>query len=210
MTYDQCMLAKLLPAPRSTPGDLAAKVLEAAGKLLEDQGLHALTLRRTAELAGVAPMSIYHHFGSKDGLLDALLFEAFSTLEHELRMVGSHPDPLLAYAQSGERYRSLAFARPATYRLMFTGSGIGLHASEEASSAALKSFAALVATCQRLLDAKIVTERSAIEVAQITWASIHGSVTLELAGLDFTGGAYPALAEVLLAGLKTHPRPALP
>jgi AcrR family transcriptional regulator len=50
-------------------------IVAAALKLLDAQGLEALSMRRIADELGTGPASLYWHVGSKDGLLD-LLFDA--------------------------------------------------------------------------------------------------------------------------------------
>lgn len=50
-----------------------ARILEAALRLADDEGLDALTMRRLAGDLGVAPMALYTHFRHKDELLGGLL-----------------------------------------------------------------------------------------------------------------------------------------
>lgn len=47
-------------------------VLEAARALLMEQGISELTLKEVQERSGVSNGSIFHHFGSKDGILEEL------------------------------------------------------------------------------------------------------------------------------------------
>ncbi|MGH3855747.1 MAG: TetR/AcrR family transcriptional regulator, partial [Pseudonocardiaceae bacterium] len=50
----------------------------AAERLLNH--LNALAVRDIAARAGVAPMGVYNRFGSKDGILNALLQQGFDEL----------------------------------------------------------------------------------------------------------------------------------
>lgn len=62
------------------------ELLDAALRIVDTEGLQALTMRRLADAVGVEAMSLYHHVSSKEALLD-------STVEHmrsELRL----PDPM--------------------------------------------------------------------------------------------------------------------
>lgn len=185
---------------RATRAALRDRVVASAALLLEEQGLAALTVRRLAEEAGVAPMSIYHHLGSKDGVIDELLRLAFNRLEAAMRVAGRNPDPVEAFREAGRRYRELALGAPATYGLMFAGTGLHPDASEETKLAALSSFAALVSLAQRLVDAGLAAKGSADDLAQATWSSVHGAVTLELAGLTFSADAYEYLLGLIEAG----------
>jgi len=49
------------------------RVLAAAMKLAEDEGMPAVTMRRLAAVLGVEPMSLYYHLPGKDALLDGLV-----------------------------------------------------------------------------------------------------------------------------------------
>jgi AcrR family transcriptional regulator len=51
----------------------AQDVVEAAGRIVEDDGLDALTMRRLSDDLGVAVTSIYWHVGNRRALLDALV-----------------------------------------------------------------------------------------------------------------------------------------
>src|SRR5262245_60373995 len=48
-------------------------IVSAAVKLLDREGLAALSMRRLAEELGTGAASLYWHVGSKDGLLDLVL-----------------------------------------------------------------------------------------------------------------------------------------
>jgi len=64
-----------MPArPRSTrAARTRARILDAARRLLEERGYHAVGLESVAAAAGVSRQSIYIHFGSKANLLLALV-----------------------------------------------------------------------------------------------------------------------------------------
>ncbi|MGH3855010.1 MAG: TetR/AcrR family transcriptional regulator, partial [Pseudonocardiaceae bacterium] len=55
-------------------------LLRAARELLDERGPDALAIRDIAARAGVAPMGVYNRFGSKDGILNALLQQGFDEL----------------------------------------------------------------------------------------------------------------------------------
>jgi AcrR family transcriptional regulator len=72
------------PAPRREPITREA-IVETAIRLLDRDGLDALSMRRIADELDTGPASLYRHVGSKDGLLD-LVFD---------RVIGEQevPDP---------------------------------------------------------------------------------------------------------------------
>jgi AcrR family transcriptional regulator len=61
------------PRARAPRGTLSRTlIVEAAAKLIDDEGLAALTIRRLADELGVRPMSLYTHFRDKEAILAAV------------------------------------------------------------------------------------------------------------------------------------------
>jgi AcrR family transcriptional regulator len=59
-------------------GELSQEVIvKAALELVDEHGLPALSMRRLGTALGVQGMAIYHHFPSKDAVLDALVSSIF-------------------------------------------------------------------------------------------------------------------------------------
>ncbi|MFC8800092.1 TetR/AcrR family transcriptional regulator [Promicromonospora sp. NPDC057138] len=58
------------PTPART--DSRSAIIEAASRLMHDQGASAVTTRAVAQAAGVQPPTIFRLFGDKDGLLEAV------------------------------------------------------------------------------------------------------------------------------------------
>ena len=63
------------------------RVLAAALRLADEEGIEALTMRRLGQELGVEAMTLYYHVGSKDELLDALV--DIVTDEFELAALGT-------------------------------------------------------------------------------------------------------------------------
>ena len=59
--------------------DTRTAIVEAAARLLRDDGPGAVTTRGVAEAAGVQAPAIYRLFGDKDGLLDAVAEQVMAT-----------------------------------------------------------------------------------------------------------------------------------
>jgi AcrR family transcriptional regulator len=57
------------------------RVLRAAVKLADDQGIEALSMRRLGQSLGVEAMSLYNHVASKDDLLDGIVDLVAAELE---------------------------------------------------------------------------------------------------------------------------------
>jgi AcrR family transcriptional regulator len=75
-------------------------ILDAALRLLEDEGFGQLSLRQVAREVGVVPTAFYRHFASLDELGLALVDESFSTLR---KMVRAARDDMVAFERVIER-----------------------------------------------------------------------------------------------------------
>ena len=60
--------------------ELRSELVEAAHKLVQEEGYEGLTIRKLAERVGYAPMSVYSYFADKQDILFALAEDAFETL----------------------------------------------------------------------------------------------------------------------------------
>jgi AcrR family transcriptional regulator len=162
---------------------MEAALLEAAADLLDAEGPDALSVRRIAAAAGVAPMGVYNHFESKFGIVDALFMQGFARLSEALDTAGQGNDPYEALRECGRRYRALALAHPMVYQIMFLRAVPGFEPSERAIECAGDAFSKLVAAVERAIAARVIVESPPFETARMIWASIHGWMALELMGI---------------------------
>ncbi|MFI9402761.1 TetR/AcrR family transcriptional regulator [Nocardia sp. NPDC052316] len=72
---------------RRKPDDAKRLILEAAGKLLAAGGPSAVQVRAVAAEIGVSDAAVNHHFGTRNGLLEALLRFGGAKLKAELHTV---------------------------------------------------------------------------------------------------------------------------
>ena len=71
-------------------------ILDATEALLVADGYESFSMRRLVERCGYTAPSIYHHFGDKRGLIDALIEERFRRLVDRIRAVPSEGDAVAA------------------------------------------------------------------------------------------------------------------
>src|SRR5580692_4216739 len=193
------------PRTRTPSADMVDALLNSAADILENEGPDALSVRRIATAAGVAPMGVYNHFASKNGIIDALFIQGFERLRQALDTISDIQDPYEALREGGRRYRALAQAHPMVYRLMFLQAVPGFEPSDHALEVATGAFAALVAAVQRAITAGVIADAPPNETAQLIWASHHGWVSLELMGIGFVedqDAAFDRLCTSPLAGLR--------
>ena len=141
-------------------GDLRGAVLEEAGKILEAEGLGALSLREVARRAGVSHNAPYRHFPDRDRLLAALVAEGFQMFADEL---AKRPR-----REMGEAYVEFALAHPQRFRLMFGGTVKLENRDRRAYEALLQSFSDLGDDAQY--------------AAAAAWSLVHGLAQLLLDG----------------------------
>ena len=181
-------------------------LLEAAAEILERKGPDALSVRRIAAAAGVAPMGVYNHFESKNGIIDALFMQGFERLRDALATaVAEIQDPYEALREGGRRYRALALAHPQAYQLMFLRTIPGYEPSDTALEVAAGAFDSLVDAVVRAMAAGVLAEGLSTEIAHFIWANHHGWVSLELTGMGFLDdqdASYERACRALLRGLR--------
>ena len=195
------------PTQRTPSRDLEAALVDAAERVLVRDGLHGLTVRAVATEAGVAPMGVYNRFGSKTGLIGAVLVRGFDGLADSIRTLDD-PDPHERLSACGRSYRRFALANPQHYEAMF-GSGASsadraAAFSDETKGHATAAFGVLVDEVARAMDAGVLRRDDPREAAQVIWSAVHGAVALELAGVtqvDDPDATYERLLVALVAGL---------
>jgi AcrR family transcriptional regulator len=104
-------------------GDLRRALVEAAERILENEGPSALSLRAVAREAGVSAAAPYHHFKDKNELLAAVAQEGFELLAQAMRDGAAHEeDPRGRLNALGVAYVRFARDNPALYNLMYSAS----------------------------------------------------------------------------------------
>src|SRR3954466_57720 len=95
-------------------GALREELMEACVRLIDAEGIGAVSLRRVAREAGVSPGAPYHHFVDRPALLAALARRGHDLLEHQLRQARrAAPTAVQALAALIETYVGFARNHPA-------------------------------------------------------------------------------------------------
>ena len=169
-------------------GDLRTALLQAAGDLLEEQGLGALSLREAARRAGVSHNAPYRHFPDRNALLAALASEGFSRLGDDLRG--------RAGRDMGDAYVRFALAHPNRFRLMFGGL-IEMAAHPALREAANATYEALVSAFRAQRD---VADPALAAAA--AWSLVHGLAQLMLDGHFREAGKAPDFARQVIGAVR--------
>lgn len=187
-------------------GDLRNSLIEAATRILDDEGIKALSLRAVARRAGVSQAAPYRHFVDKEALLAAVAADGFTLLSKSMNdaVADAEPGPSAKIRALGRGYVAFATSYPSRVRLMFTHEipDWSIHAG--LIEAANEAYAIIsVAVHERLsqpgaapVDPKLATVAA--------WAGVHGLATL-IADRQIqpfmTGGADDEAIACVLTGI---------
>ncbi|MHB1446750.1 MAG: TetR/AcrR family transcriptional regulator [Acidimicrobiales bacterium] len=109
-----------IPEPTTRSGR-AADIVAAARRILEEEGVEALTMRRLAGAVGMRAPSLYKHFPTKRAVEAALIEEGMVELGQALHAALRTPARGGAVRNLLEAYRRAAVGGPALYRLATAG-----------------------------------------------------------------------------------------
>ncbi|NRQ37171.1 TetR/AcrR family transcriptional regulator [Nonomuraea sp. NN258] len=174
-----------MPGDVSTPkelGDLRQALLDAAVRVLHDQGAARLTLRRVADAAQTSTMGIYTCFGGRTGLLAAIYQRAFLALRDRLTAaLDGHSDPLARIRALASGYREFALEDPARYALMFERPLPDFDPSPQLRRDALAlNFSLLTDATSAAIEARLIISDDPVRTAYLLWTTMHGIVSIEL------------------------------
>jgi AcrR family transcriptional regulator len=103
--------------PRHQPRT-ADELLDAAERLVETEGVGALSVRRVAEAAGTTTRAVYSLYGSKDGLVTALGARAYELLRIGIEGFPTTDDPAGDLVEAGIAvFRAFAVSHPSLFRV---------------------------------------------------------------------------------------------
>ena len=173
-------------------------------RVLERDGMPALSARRLAAETGTSTMAVYTHFGGMTGVIDAIASETFVRFTRALTEVEQTDDPVADFFVMGIHYREFALANPQRYQMMFGTSPdsterhhadltVTGNASDRAEFAV--SFEALLDVVRRMIAAGRIRNDGESVVAGRLWTLTHGEVLLEIAG--FFGREGHGVTEIL-------------
>jgi AcrR family transcriptional regulator len=160
-------------------GDLPGALLEAVGRLIEQDGIGAVSLRAAAREVGVSHAAPAHHFRDKRGLLTAFAargYEAFSAEMSRTWRDSTGEDPAERLRRLTRAYIVFASEHRAYYEVMFRPEMVDglVLASRGATDDAFQVLCAAVAA--NLPDG---SDRDTVfELALIAWCNVHGLVQL--------------------------------
>ncbi|WP_148044975.1 TetR/AcrR family transcriptional regulator [Nocardioides marmorisolisilvae] len=154
------------------------QLIEAAARILAEEGLGGLSTRRLASSLGVSTMVVYTRFGSMPELMEAVVTEGFDRQAARLDAVAASADPAADLIALAVAYRANAVDNPHLYSIMYAANGESAHRAEQAKG----TLDLLTAAAARTLDSGVGAETPGVLARQL-WSTVHGLVSLELSGV---------------------------
>lgn len=161
---------------------LRRSILEHAGRMLLEEGVHGISMRKLSKQLGTSTMVLYNCFENKQDILNELYLQGYEQLKRRLEEVPKTDDPKDYLIALGWAYRRAALANVPAYFLMQSRSVPGFTVPEESLRKSRESFVVLESAIKACIDAGLMVPGSPKETAQILWATIHGVISLQLFG----------------------------
>jgi AcrR family transcriptional regulator len=165
-------------------GDLKNALIEAGIEILSQEGLHALSLRKTAQKAGVSHTAPYAHFSDKQALIAAICTEGFKHLYADLKgaMARYEGNPLSQLVEGAWAYIEFATKNTEIFKIMFSSA-----LEKEKDYPALVditqiTFGLVVEVVKTNQKAGILRPTPPELMAVSIWSSVHGLISLILEG----------------------------
>lgn len=173
------------------------RLLDAAATLLASEGTTVST-RAICEAAGVTAPTLYHYFGDRDGLLNAVVSHGFGEYLARKRSLESTGDPVEDLRRGWDDHVAWGLANPSFYALMFGQVTPGVQ-----NPAAAEASALLLLKLEAAARAGVLTTPADVAVRVIMGANT--GLTLQLISAPGDAGDAAAvsrrLRDVVFAGL---------
>jgi AcrR family transcriptional regulator len=179
--------------------DARRSILDAAEALLIEDGYELFSMRRLANRCGYTAPTLYHYFGDKRKLIDAVLEDGFRRILDRLRQVPSAEDPARAVRAQLDAFVRFSLENPTHYRLLSLPRPDASPPSPSEQTAREQLESPLAA----LLRANRLRASSVEQAVQCLWVVLHGVISLRTTRPDgrFTEKLESFALDTLLRGL---------
>jgi AcrR family transcriptional regulator len=161
----------------------AQRIYQSALSILEAEGPQAVSMRRIAGEVGITPMAIYHHYPSREALLEQVVDTEFE------RLAGFFLKPLKNRTVDGQivhimdGYIEYALTHPRIFDYFFSSPRPGARRFPDDFRARRSPTLNIVADALAAwMKAKQIKRDDIWEVALALWAHAHGYLVLYRAG----------------------------
>ncbi|MBP2336108.1 AcrR family transcriptional regulator [Saccharothrix coeruleofusca] len=133
-------------------------ILDVTAELLERLGAEVVSIRDVCQAAEVTAPTVYHHFGDKKGLFEAVATEGFDRYLANKRSHGPSEDPMEDLRRGWQNHVEFGLAHPAFYGLMFGAGRTTRHPAAKEGDEILQAILARLAEQGRL---RVLPEQAA-------------------------------------------------
>jgi AcrR family transcriptional regulator len=167
--------------PRTHDAHTAAALLDAAERIVESDGLGALTVRGVAHAVGTTTRAVYTVFGSKEGLVVGLGARGFDLLRTQIVALPRTDDPAADLVEAGVTvFRRFAIEHPSLFSIGIQRTLPEPDLAEGFLDAARAALAELEALIVRLEVADLLGGRVVHDVACEFHSLCEGLAAMEL------------------------------
>ncbi|MEV0053261.1 TetR-like C-terminal domain-containing protein [Saccharopolyspora shandongensis] len=184
--------------PRTNDDTVRERLVESATELFATRPRESITVRALASAAGTATAAVYTLFGNKDALIDEVRNRAVAGLFRDLAAVPTSDDPLADLYALAATYRRWGREHTHLYMVLFGGVQTFDPSGAVGTGDPVRP---LLHAIDRALAASMLTG-DATAIALSFWVTLHGLVTLELAGALDTATAESAFRSAIPATLR--------
>jgi AcrR family transcriptional regulator len=184
-------------------GEARRAILDATEVLLIEAGGEDFSIRGLAERCGYTPPTIYHYFGDKEGLVEALLEERFARLLASVEQVKMGSDPVDNLRRMVVNFLEFGRENPEFYRLIVARSRRGTDRTPPSAEQAR----AILGEPWAVLEAAGRLHASAQAAGQSLWSLLHGLTALQVGrpDIDWAPDLVETAIEAMLRGLIRPP-----
>lgn len=152
--------------------DIKRKLVDAALTVLEREGEVGFSTRAVCALAQVTAPTLYHHFGTADGLVSAAVEAAFAQFLARKQAVPTVNDEVRNLVEGWNDYVAFAAERPRLYAMMFARvlQGADIPAAAQARAMLLERLEAI--------DREGRLRMPPADAIDLAWASAHAAAML--------------------------------
>jgi AcrR family transcriptional regulator len=196
-----------VPRPKIHDDALRTELIEAAARLLADEGPHALSTRRIAREVGTSTTAIYSLLGSKEQVVRAIYLEGFRRLADRQNAMARTADPVADRQTIGLAYFENGLANPHLYDVMFHRPLQEFTPEPDDVAFALSTLGDVIVLVQQGIDAGAIVG-DADTVAREVWALVHGITSLAIAQMLDPADAKARLIHLMQVWIEGYRREA--
>lgn len=167
--------------------ELRQKILDAARKIVVQDGFGALTIRKIAEAIEYAPGTIYLYFENRDAIAKQLCLQGYQELLDCLEPAAAVSDPRTRLSTVVQSYIDFGLNHSATYRLIFMEDPKFANALlqntpiDDSGRLGAIAFDLLISVFDDFKAQDLLAkETNSLLLAQVVWTAVHGIVSLKL------------------------------